>query len=918
MTTNEEDIPFNLIPKKNTLKPICKIETLTPEESSEEYEFDNMRKIYAVERLNRQQREVYDYVLSHPDEIILLQAGPGTGKTFTMLTMACNMNVDVNVIIYKHDLLENFKICAKTHTVASFCMKLWGLKQFYKYKSLDIQSSTDITSEVFINMIIGLIKNANVKFLERSLVIIDEYTVISKVLLFAMLEVFRLHGIGVIICGDRNQLQNVHNSMHMGNCSSYDISVNFCSKTFELSKNERCTDIEYNKFLSYISKFSSDRKIDNIGYIIATAVFAKKLFGTSTIHDTIIANYHRDVQERLHRKCYSDGKNPIVPVSYYFIDGSKVRETSRINGIKYKNSSLYIPYVATLPQHKWKYIPYIPIIVGGYYFVREQRERNIAILKSYDPIAETVEMCNVYDKKVFILHKESSNDVLFEKHRTYLLGWTTQENENNGMIQNKLGLGLIYNFPIYLATTMSMYMCQGRTIATNVDIILNNCTYQGFYVVASRVTSPDFITHVSIPYLRKYVLSMIINFPQLCHKNDLSIDEIDRKLRSNFILYDINISNNHDNYIMALAIEFLFSEIKNEMNDEKKQILTRKKYLYDLITSFVMKNLKKQEFVNFDQSNCISSNINDTNIQNVTTNGNINNNEYCEEFEPKNNADTLTIDATISLLLPIKNTLLALSLFNECMVAVWVREYLLTKQWSMIKRTNKNSNVSLLCKDLSLINKYSDSEQKLQKLCNLNFQYKPEESTFEYIWRTASYIDLKTSNNKKGVKYSKCLITYLCNTLDEENNEKVCINEFLAKIFNELKSKLVKCVDMKMLTFNERYKKNEIKKIKSSFTTMFLRKELIDLLTSLNFKGCNVTTRKYTNENDLISEINEEFKLSKCDNSKDNNNDNHNDNSSIERKRKQELICNLFPIALNVKDKDGIIKKKRKSSRISL
>lgn len=66
----------------------------------------SQRESYKPENLNEQQRAVFDYVMNNQTAITILQAGPGTGKTFTMLTIAhylTSRNRIPNVVIYKHD-----------------------------------------------------------------------------------------------------------------------------------------------------------------------------------------------------------------------------------------------------------------------------------------------------------------------------------------------------------------------------------------------------------------------------------------------------------------------------------------------------------------------------------------------------------------------------------------------------------------------------------------------------------------------------------------------------------------------------------------------------------------------------------------------------------------------------------------------
>lgn len=489
-------------------------------------------ELYTERNLNEQQKRIYRYMCDNVSAIVMIQAGPGTGKTFTQLTLARAWKKTVNVIIFKHDLLHTFRNCgAERFTVAKFCMKLWNLN-FAEWCGLECQLSGRMSANQFVNCVVGLLRRADMTFCREpgSIVLLDEYTVIPKPVLFALLALFKHAGIGTVITGDKNQLQNIHNSVHVGQCSSYDIATAFADRTYTLTKNERCGDDQYNRLVDYVSRFSSDKRLDKFGYALAAALFHRKFMGESAVTDTHLASHHRDLASMVHMMTV----NGDIPVSFYFINASAVKcDLSRVQGVRQRNG-LYLPnptvkYMQTRAPDK--YLPYIPLVIGCRYFVLEHSEHVQFTLESVDEERETVTLRSD-DGVLSTLTKQNCNGVMFDKHRRFLL--------NNGD-DSADGPGQLYNYPIYMANVMSIHMCQGRTITNAVDIVLNDSTYQGFYVSVSRVTSPQQITRVIVPDMPAHLLSTVVNFPQLCSRPDgtLTVDELDSCFGHNYLHYPI-------------------------------------------------------------------------------------------------------------------------------------------------------------------------------------------------------------------------------------------------------------------------------------------------------------------------------------------------------------------------------------------
>jgi hypothetical protein len=479
-------------------------------------EIKNQRQLHVREHLNADQGAVFDYVKQHPHDIVVLQAGPGTGKTFTMLTLANHLvetSISPNVVIYKRDLVHVYRFSANGYTVAQFIMRMLKLS-FLEYQQLEQQLSMSMSVKHFMNTIVGLIRRLIIcpeyDDFRHPLLILDEYTVIPKPFLLIIMITLNRYRVGAVICGDKNQLQNIHNSSHAGQCSACDIVSTFSKKTFNLSRNERCSDKNYNEKVNFIGTFSNDNLIDDWGFALVSAMFYENITKRIKISDTILARYHRSLTETLDLLVMENK----VPTSEWYIEKSNMTSTAEVNGLPMRDSGQFLPnptvwYYRAITMYgnsntglpvqipkeskKWcpgKYLTFLPLVIGNVYFLEVFSERTLCTLEKIEFLktgkVKQLIVRSVKTKELKKIEKSICTKVMFDKHLSYLL--------NNGDDTKFGGKGNLYNFPLYPAFSMSIYMSQGRTIADRVSFILTNSTYQCLYVAASRVTSSQVVT----------------------------------------------------------------------------------------------------------------------------------------------------------------------------------------------------------------------------------------------------------------------------------------------------------------------------------------------------------------------------------------------------------------------------------------
>lgn len=622
MKINLNDIPRGL------LGPAPRLDTsdLTATELTD---MEHQRELYNVQNLDEKQKSVVDYVLNNTGSMVLIQAPPGTGKTFTLMTLAYTSTKPVIAVVYKHDLLYTFRYNATRMTVAKFLMGTFGIRNLRNYQMLEKQVTTAMSSKEFCYILMALMHRAQLPPLTNGIVILDEYTMIPKLFLIVILAKFRLHGITTVLCGDRNQLQSIHNATKHTTCTSYDIVQSFADQVFELTTNHRCADNSYNKFIEYVSAFSCEQRLNDFAFALISTLFMPQLIQAPTFeHLTHIslANTHRELANDRHNAVWTNA----VQVSYYMLDVSNVRNMDMVFGRR-TASGLYVPamvdeYLEMLQHHQTdvrdnkvyydafkpnleKFLPFIPLIIGARYFVFKFSEHSQAILTNIEvdgsnvPSRITLRHCTT--QEYFTVVRECNNEVLFDEHLRYLRA----DYKPNRVRTLDMGAGRIYNFPIYPAFMMSLYMCQGRTITEPIHIQLSSETrYQALYVAFSRVKHPSQIARITIPHQMQYLLSNIINFPEFCVQNFCpTIELIDTRLNNNYIVYCIPSAEIYM-YLSQRVIQF----IQSKSTDERTHLRNELVAYIPLLTTRIMEpfNADNEVRLQVSRSNLLLQNIN--------------------------------------------------------------------------------------------------------------------------------------------------------------------------------------------------------------------------------------------------------------------------------------------------------------------
>lgn len=466
------------------------------------------RDFYSISKLNPEQSLVYKYISENDDAIVLLQAGPGCGKTFIMMTLAYNQPKGIRVVVFKKDLLSGYQYAVETRTNARFFMALFDINYFTYVNTLEKQLTCRLASYEYIACIIHLLQTSRINDFLDNLIILDEYTVINKTLLFIILLLFETCKTNVVICGDKNQLQSIHDSHHAKYITSFEIASCFTKKQFTLSENVRCADENYSKIIDYISEFSCEDRIDDWGYSLLVALFPLQTITAKPPTDCYhIASTHQELANNL------VSVYPKAIKEFYYIEHTNSTKVykRKLNGTPYMEDGKIVPFLFTpYPVVDYmeskvvgKFLPYLPLVVGCKYFYKTLSELTIVTIREIDSKKEQIfASYDTEPNKIIKITKDANDSVMFQDHKQYILG------------QN--GLGSVYNYPLYPAFSMSTYMCQGRTITADLNLIFGpTITYRSIYVMLSRVKKPTQIKKININNALKYLVSAVYNFPNI-------------------------------------------------------------------------------------------------------------------------------------------------------------------------------------------------------------------------------------------------------------------------------------------------------------------------------------------------------------------------------------------------------------------
>lgn len=470
-------------------------------------------------------------------------------------------NVEPRVVIYKHDLLSAFKdYRLEINTVCRFMMTTFRIPDFYKYKALESQINSSLSLSQFLLMFVRLLRCANLPLNEggpKNYIIIDEYTIIPKIFLIIVIIVAKKLNIGVLVCGDRDQLQTIRDSKHTRSQTSFDTISQLADDIFYLDTNERCSNPTYNEFIRLLSQYSTDRSIDLFAQALIYAMLPTKINSTAQFTDLHLSATHQELA-RLQHKFVCEEK---LPVSFYYIhlndealrtyytraaeegtaielvggvgEGANLQPEGARRVMRRLECGLFEPILlrdylesGNIPG---KFLPYLTLKIGSLYYHEDHSEQCIVRLleihaqdepeNNYGAeylVVENLSHNATCDSQKFIVTKCFNEKVMFKPHYDHLLG-----RDDSGSDVLPIPNPSVYNYPLYPINFITNHKVQGCTVLSNIDVNLEKVNYRGMYVSLSRVRDPQQISNITFSSGTNIsmFITTIINVPELCDIN---------------------------------------------------------------------------------------------------------------------------------------------------------------------------------------------------------------------------------------------------------------------------------------------------------------------------------------------------------------------------------------------------------------
>lgn len=698
----------------------------------------------------------------------------GSGKTFTLLTLAYTIkHRPIYTIIFKNDLLVPFERISKVYSVAQFFMEILQMN-YMTFINFVEQLSGKLTRSNYVKVIAELLAMMRMIDLRNVLVFIDEYTVINKSLLFVLLIIFKHYKVGCVISGDRNQLQTIKDSKNTKMITSFHMVSLFADKIFNFTKNERCGSVEYNDKIKLVSKYSNNQKLNDFGYALTAALLFDNIYGIAKFDDTFLASTHRSLSIKQHTmviQSQSNDDNNVddiskIHTSFYTLNCTQ--ESLNAETINYPyNVQNYINWgkrMLSLSQstnlnnrtiYPFKFLAYLPLHIGSFYYVFEYSESCIGQLVDIDLINNilTLKMCLTGEIEL-IRPSNKHERVIFEEHLNWL-----KENSTDESIRKITGK--IVNYPIYPARFMTIHRCQGCTITDRINIDLCESNFQALYVAMSRIKSQNQIITVTIPKQLAHALTVIINFKEYSEPNvELTVKMIESKLNTNYHFYKPKPMW-FDHYL-KLVLRFV-----SEPNQRRT---IREEILCDLDTRTISKVIKSP-----------NSNITET------------------EMTAEND------ESLITFLFKNIDILKRLSLWNRTDRFCWLHEWMRVHPDFVSDRLLTKNNESMNYTSIESL-KMLYTQTHIQSLSLMNDSKSIIENKFQILCNNDELIIKDTSSNKSvqaETKLQQKLYDYLNVKTDESNEMRKCyLEEMLMTVepsASTMKDKRMKIMNKKSI-----------------------------------------------------------------------------------------------------------------------
>lgn len=325
-------------------------------------------------------------------QVFLLDSPGGTGKSYLIDCLAlCTRTLKICIIARNATLLSKIstikELLFKSCTICSFLMSYFDLS--YKEAITAFDGCDDVDS--VIAKVKGMIEK--LKSLEFDLLIVDEYSLESPLLLLLLVVLAQQKRINLLMMGDVKQQNTLSPSkLHRGN--NYELLLEIPSiKQYAMKQQMRIKDSALLQVIDKMRTYIEQEKDVNgntlntfhLKYSVFTQLKSKFLVKSNLLKDVYLTDFHKDIKNRMiQMKEVAEQKNvKFIEAPYMLMN---------------KKDSTMKPLI--LPKDA-KFLPYLLLVEGCTYLHKKQFVKITKIHDNY--IACTSEASNtpMTIKKIF-------------------------------------------------------------------------------------------------------------------------------------------------------------------------------------------------------------------------------------------------------------------------------------------------------------------------------------------------------------------------------------------------------------------------------------------------------------------------------------------------------------------------------------
>ena len=536
----------------------------------------NHLKLYLVYKtLNTEQKDVFlkihNKMSSSKHSITCINSGPGTGKTFVIASLALTCRINPCYLVYTRRLENQLSKISNLHTYTNckFIMDSLNLS-FYQQKK--VWGSKKINGE-YMNMVekfyeVLCLANRVKLPTESNLYILDEYSVVSPMFIFFLYCLSIRWNLHILFVGDKFQQSSINKSIFhtAGNFLLIQALCDDDQQSLLLleRKMRQDDDLLFQNKIELVTQILRENYIGNetpMNFAIKYSlyqIFKDHFMATETFSSTYLAQYHKDIKNRILRH-QSTLKGDTSFKLAYVCTKSRDRVTGKEIFIERQNgwtSGKFLPYLLLVKGQTYNYIMnvYKQVIVKylGFY-VKDSTNKWVIVQ-------------DINDKRYYALKpKLISPETMHAEQIKWLKSCT---------------YSTLYQYPL-LPRCYTYHAAQGITIPEEiVELNMDTATLNSFYVGLTRLRKISQLGKMHSAELCDFILNEIYNDEYYFYKIS----------SYNKLLIKKQLCSSSSTTIFDLLKALKFTETKNLHVFNKNEKITNYK-----ISRYVFDNTIKQK-----------------------------------------------------------------------------------------------------------------------------------------------------------------------------------------------------------------------------------------------------------------------------------------------------------------------------------